>query len=197
MFICMCESFKVCGIILTINLGANTLRTFSLSVAVIAALLSGGCATTSAEHSAVTVNQAVSGKTLLTARLQPVAGVVTSDLTDNSIKISFVATEAFSHAGAGISDELQQQLTLIAQILKDIQFQRATVLGHTDNSGKLAFNNALSQQRAEQVRGFLQQQGMDPAHLAAQGRGPAEPIADNSTKQGKAANRRVEIVIDF
>lgn len=177
------------------------MRTLSLSIAVLAALLSTGCVSTSGNSSAVdpaAVNaEAAKAQTLFTARLQPAAGVVTSTPVDHQVKVSFPGVAAFSHDGARLSDELQRQLTAVAESLKGIDYQQVTVLGHSDSSGQLAYNNKLSQQRAEQVMTFLQQQGLTTEQLAAEGRGPAEPIADNNTAQGRAANRRVELLIRF
>ncbi|MGP9800554.1 OmpA family protein [Rheinheimera sp. NSM] len=177
------------------------MRTLSLSIAVVAALLSTGCVSTSGNSSAAdpaAVNAgAAKAQTLFTARLQPAAGVVTSTPAEHQVKVSFPGITAFSHDGARLSDELQRQLTAVAESLKGIDYQQVTVLGHTDSSGQLTYNNKLSQQRAEQVMTFLQQQGLTTAQLAAEGRGPAEPIADNSTAQGRAANRRVELLISF
>lgn len=177
------------------------MRTLSLSTAVLAALLSTGCVSTSdngsaADPAAVNADSA-KAQTLFAARLQPAAGVVTSTLADNQVKVSFPGVTAFSHDGARLSDELQRQLTAVVESLKGIDYQQVTVLGHTDSSGQLAYNNKLSQQRANQVMTFLQQQGLTTAQLAAEGRGPAEPIADNSTAQGRAANRRVELLVRF
>jgi len=177
------------------------LRMLSLSVAVIAALISTGCVSTSnnntATGSAVVNAETAKPQTLFTARLQPVAGVTTAELADNAIKVSFPGITAFSHDGASISNELQRQLSAVVESLKGITYQNVTVLGHTDSSGQLAYNNKLSQQRAEQVMAFLQQQGLAAEQLLAEGRGPSEPIADNKTAQGRVANRRVEIVVAF
>ncbi|MBZ9611864.1 OmpA family protein [Rheinheimera maricola] len=176
------------------------MRTLSLVAAAIAAMLSVGCASTSgnetAANPAVVNAETAKPQTLLLARLQPVAGVVTSE-HDSGIKVTFPGSAAFSHDGAHINEPLQQQLGAVAQILKNTPFNKLTVLGHTDSSGQLVYNNNLSQQRAEQVKEFLQQQGLNAEQLEAQGRGPAEPIADNTSLQGKAANRRIEIMLSF
>ncbi|MEL7363998.1 MAG: OmpA family protein, partial [Bacteroidota bacterium] len=66
-----------------------------------------------------------------------------------------------------------------------------TVEGHTDNTGDQATNDALSQERAQAVAGYLAEQGVDVSRIAAVGYGDARPIATNSTDEGRAANRRV------
>jgi len=69
--------------------------------------------------------------------------------------------------------------------------------GHTDSVGSDALNDRLSQARAESVRNFLAQAGIGASHLtSATGYGRHQPVADNATADGRATNRRVEIVID-
>lgn len=69
------------------------------------------------------------------------------------------------------------------------------VIGHTDNVGSESYNQGLSQRRASAVKAYAVSQGVPSSRLVTEGRGFSEPIADNSTKEGQAQNRRVEIVI--
>ena len=69
------------------------------------------------------------------------------------------------------------------------------VIGHTDSTGDAAYNLGLSSRRAEAVSAYLTNTGADPAKLRVIGRGAGEPIASNETKEGQAANRRVEIIV--
>ena len=173
----------------------------SLLLAVITALVSAGCASTSGSASNTSTAMATADtakpQTLFSARLQPTSGVVTSVLADGRVKVAFPGITAFSHDGARISEEQQRQLLAVAETLKGMSYQKLTVVGHTDSSGVLAYNHKLSQQRAEQVTRFLVQQGLSAEQLNAEGRGPAEPIADNSNAAGRAANRRVELELLF
>ena len=99
-----------------------------------------------------------------------------------------------------ITREAKVVLGKVAQVLKnqpDIEFM---VEGHTDNvsfeNGQLVDNWDLSVKRATSVVRILQKQyGLDPAKIAASGRGEYKPVADNSTKEGRALNRRTRIVI--
>ncbi|HUX08329.1 MAG TPA: OmpA family protein [Acidobacteriota bacterium] len=68
------------------------------------------------------------------------------------------------------------------------------IQGHTDNTGTDEVNNRLSQQRAETVRSYLVLFGVDGARLTAAGFGASKPVAPNDTEEGKAKNRRVELV---
>ncbi len=72
---------------------------------------------------------------------------------------------------------------------------KAEVAGYTDNTGPRAFNVDLSQRRAETVMKYLVSRGVAAGNLGAHGYGPDHPVADNATKDGRAANRRVELRI--
>jgi outer membrane protein OmpA-like peptidoglycan-associated protein len=67
------------------------------------------------------------------------------------------------------------------------------VYGHTDSTGSDSYNLALSQRRAASVADYLSARGVQSARLGTRGFGETQPVADNETEQGKAANRRVEI----
>jgi outer membrane protein OmpA-like peptidoglycan-associated protein len=72
---------------------------------------------------------------------------------------------------------------------------RIVVEGHTDSQGKPGFNQELSLRRAQAVRDYLVSRGMAGDRITAQGMGSTRPIADNSNPEGRANNRRVEIVV--
>jgi OOP family OmpA-OmpF porin len=76
------------------------------------------------------------------------------------------------------------------------QLRRLRVEGHTDNKGKARELLKLSQARAEAVRAQLIRRGVEPSRLEAVGRGMTMPIAPNMTANGRATNRRVEIVVE-
>jgi outer membrane protein OmpA-like peptidoglycan-associated protein len=69
------------------------------------------------------------------------------------------------------------------------------ILGHTDSKGSEDLNMQLSHKRAEAVRNYLIQHGIEESRLTAEGMGEAQPIADNKTAEGRANNRRVEIIL--
>jgi outer membrane protein OmpA-like peptidoglycan-associated protein len=92
--------------------------------------------------------------------------------------------------------KLSARLTLaklagIAQVFPDVNMR---IEGYTDSTGKAELNQKLSEARAKSVYDFLKAQGVGDTRLAFQGLGPANPVADNATKEGRAKNRRVEIV---
>lgn len=83
----------------------------------------------------------------------------------------------------------------LAGWLKANPTRQVTLVGHTDASGALAANVALSKARAASVRAALVDMGADGAQIDAQGAGYLAPIADNDTAQGRAKNRRVEVML--
>jgi len=85
-------------------------------------------------------------------------------------------------------------LNTVAQVLRDFPQIRIEVQGHTDSRGGDAYNQRLSQQRADAVREYLSRQGIDTSRMTARGYGEAQPIESNRTRQGRASNRRVEFV---
>ena len=72
---------------------------------------------------------------------------------------------------------------------------KVTITGYTDNVGEPEHNSTLSLQRAESVRDYLISLGADPKKFQVAGSGEAKPIADNSTEEGRAKNRRVEVTV--
>lgn len=98
----------------------------------------------------------------------------------------------FASGKAEIKPESEEILTKALNTL--IAYPKITIRieGYTDNTGSLALNMKLSQARAEAVKDWLVEHGIDPSRLEAVGLGPNNPIADNSTKEGRAKNRRIE-----
>jgi outer membrane protein OmpA-like peptidoglycan-associated protein len=90
----------------------------------------------------------------------------------------------------------QDKLSEVAKALKDQGFKSLLVEGHTDAQGSADKNMTLSQLRAEAVRSYLISQGIPSDKIRAQGIGSSRPVADNSTAEGRANNRRVEIVVE-
>ncbi|HMC83069.1 MAG TPA: OmpA family protein [Candidatus Polarisedimenticolia bacterium] len=84
-------------------------------------------------------------------------------------------------------------LEKVAASLRDWPEVRVEIGGHTDSTGSDAHNLNLSQRRAEAVRSYLVDQGIDASRLTAKGYGEKKPIADNKTREGRAKNRRVEL----
>lgn len=86
-------------------------------------------------------------------------------------------------------------LNSVAIVLRKFDKTLIDVNGHTDSTGSVAHNQALSERRAMSVASYLNSQGVDPRRVSALGFGPSQPVASNATAEGRAQNRRVEIQI--
>jgi len=73
---------------------------------------------------------------------------------------------------------------------------RMHITGHTDSTGPMDFNLELSRARAQAVAGWMQARGVSPDRFSVDGRGPADPVADNSTPAGRASNRRIQVTLE-
>ncbi|WP_095108107.1 OmpA family protein [Pseudomonas sp. Irchel 3E20] len=83
----------------------------------------------------------------------------------------------------------------LAQFLAENPDRKVIVEGYTDSTGSAAYNQSLSERRANSVRMALVKMGVDPARIVAQGYGKEYPVAENSSVSGRAMNRRVEVTI--
>lgn len=101
----------------------------------------------------------------------------------------------FDTNSAQLSASGLRQVRKIAAVMKEgDQNGVVLIVGHTDATGSASWNQKLSEQRAQSVGRVLQQAGLNPQKLYFQGAGSSRPLADNTTPDGRAANRRVEIV---
>ena len=84
----------------------------------------------------------------------------------------------------------------VAQVLKDHpEVKKVRIEGHTDSKGSAKLNTSLSKARAQAVRKYLVDKGVEAPRLEAAGFGPKKPVADNATAEGREKNRRVEFMI--
>jgi outer membrane protein OmpA-like peptidoglycan-associated protein len=89
----------------------------------------------------------------------------------------------------------QERLGQVADALKTQDDHKIVVEGHTDSQGSAASNQGLSERRAQSVVSFLISRGVPTDQIRAQGLGLSRPIADNGSPEGRANNRRVEIIV--
>jgi outer membrane protein OmpA-like peptidoglycan-associated protein len=99
----------------------------------------------------------------------------------------------FDTGKATLQPASQEQLTNIAAILKAYPQVRIRLGGYTDNTGDAAANLRLSEERADNVMAELVRLGIDPTRVSAKGYGDENPIADNSTEEGRQKNRRISL----
>lgn len=101
----------------------------------------------------------------------------------------------FDVDSALVRPDLRSDLRLLAASLQDYPNTTIDIIGHTDNTGSAAYNQNLSARRAASVAAILSDTGVARSRLRAFGLGEDDPIASNLTPEGRAQNRRVEIII--
>lgn len=94
-----------------------------------------------------------------------------------------------------ITPSLRSDLSVLAQNLINYPNSTIQIIGHTDNTGSADYNQSLSTERALAVSSILQQNGVPQFRIQSTGRGESQPIASNLTPEGRAQNRRVDVVI--
>ncbi len=101
----------------------------------------------------------------------------------------------FASGQYNLREDSLSKLNVVAVTLKTMTGRTFLIEGHADSTGKAAFNQQLSMKRAGAVREYLIGQGLPPAQVKAVGYGKDKPLAPNDTAEGRAKNRRVEIVV--
>ncbi len=113
----------------------------------------------------------------------------------NQLRVVMPQDILFATDSATLQGSLVQDLRYVAQSLLDYPNSQVQVIGHTDNVGAAAYNQDLSQRRANAVASVLRDYGVPPGRVVAFGRGEDVPVASNLTDAGRQQNRRVEIII--
>lgn len=108
--------------------------------------------------------------------------------------VNFALEVQFDTNSANIKQESYAELDTFVRFFNDVPSAKGELQGHTDNVGKDAYNLKLSQRRADSVKAYVVSKGVDAARITTKGYGEAQPIADNTTVEGRAANRRVLFV---
>jgi len=114
---------------------------------------------------------------------------------DDTLIVRFASDVLFAVDSASLSGSSQSTLGEVGGVIQDFQKTAVVIQGHTDSDGSDQYNQGLSRQRADSVRGFLSSQGVDPRRMVAEGFGESQPIASNATASGKAQNRRVTMML--
>jgi outer membrane protein OmpA-like peptidoglycan-associated protein len=113
----------------------------------------------------------------------------------DQIILNMPSNITFDVDSAAIKPQFFEVLNSVTLVLNEYKKTYVDVLGHTDSTGSEAYNQQLSERRAESVASYLKSQGVLPARLLTRGFGETQPIASNATPAGRAQNRRVEIVL--
>jgi outer membrane protein OmpA-like peptidoglycan-associated protein len=114
---------------------------------------------------------------------------------DDSLLVNFQDQLLFDTGSAQLNPGAYDRLRSLATTLNNYPKSQVIIKGHTDSVGEEAFNQRLSEERADRVRSFLIAEGVDPSRITAIGFGESMPVTTNATAEGRTQNRRVEIEI--
>ncbi|WP_299025827.1 OmpA family protein [uncultured Sulfitobacter sp.] len=120
---------------------------------------------------------------------------VTINNTGDRLIVTLPQDILFASGSSAVRPDLQRDLGAIAGNLRAYPDSTIQIVGHTDSDGEAGFNQQLSESRANAVASVLIGAGVPSQRIQSFGRGEAQPVASNLNAQGKAQNRRVEIVI--
>ncbi len=112
-----------------------------------------------------------------------------------ALYVTFPSDITFDVNSTHIYPGAYSMLDRVAEILNRYPQSYVDVIGHTDSTGSEAYNQRLSERRAEAVANYLKSRGVLPERITTYGMGESQPIASNATPEGRARNRRVEIRI--
>ncbi|MFM0052244.1 OmpA family protein [Caballeronia grimmiae] len=123
------------------------------------------------------------------------AAPVAASVAAPARKVTLDEKTNFAFDSAQLTPKAKRILDKVISDGRDVMFSSVTVQGFTDAVGSNAYNVALSERRAQSVLGYLQSHGLQSQAFAAKGYGKSRPVASNATSDGRAENRRVEIVL--
>ena len=110
-------------------------------------------------------------------------------------KVTYAADAFFDFDKAVLKPEGRASLDQLVSNLRGLDVEVIVAVGHTDWVGPDAYNQKLSERRAQAVKDYLVAQGVDAQKVYTEGKGKSQPVADNKTRDGRAKNRRVEIEV--
>jgi outer membrane protein OmpA-like peptidoglycan-associated protein len=129
------------------------------------------------------------------AAMSELAAIASLKEEERGLVLTLSGSILFRSAESTLMPAAQVKLDQVTKALLTIRPRSLIVEGHTDSQGSDAYNQALSQRRADAVRDYLVQKGYPSNQIQARGQGEGRPIANNASAEGRANNRRVEIVI--
>jgi len=113
------------------------------------------------------------------------------------VRLSDKRNVMFEFNSAKLTPAADTELTRLLGKLDEFKdVEKIEIVGHTDSTGPESYNQTLSEKRAESVKRYLESRGVKATVLSARGVGESGPIADNRTRDGRAKNRRVDVLID-
>ena len=115
--------------------------------------------------------------------------------TDNRVLVRVTGDAAFEPGRAALNEHFRRFLDGLTASLAGRPDVTVLILGHTDSVGSETLNQRISEERANATKDYLIARGVAFERITAQGRGEREPVADNTSAEGRALNRRVELLI--
>jgi len=128
-------------------------------------------------------------------RMQLQSTGVSVTRSGNNIILNMPGNVTFATGSSNISADFYRVLDSVALVLNEFEKTYIDVAGHTDNTGSAELNQRLSEARASSVARYLQSQKVVAQRFVTTGHGFRQPIASNDTPEGRALNRRVEIIL--
>ena len=130
------------------------------------------------------------------AAMAELAAIAAVKEEERGLVVTLSGGVLFRSAESSLLASAMVKLDQVANALLSVRARNIIVEGHTDSQGSESYNQGLSQRRADAVCAYLVQKGYPADRIQAHGKGEATPIAKNSSPEGRANNRRVEIVIE-
>jgi outer membrane protein OmpA-like peptidoglycan-associated protein len=128
-------------------------------------------------------------------KLAEIPGTQVERLDEDMLLVKFDSDVLFAFDSAELSAESRLTLTEMSEVLLEYPKTAVVVQGHTDSTGSEEYNQRLSERRAEAVRLYLIDEGVVPGRVNAMGYGETAPVASNASEDGRALNRRVNILL--
>lgn len=117
------------------------------------------------------------------------------DKVQSGVKVTFASEILFPTNSSYLTEPAKEKLKKLVEVIKERGSARLQIEGHTDKTGTAEYNKWLSEKRAASVKAFAVSMGLSESSISTTGLGDTKPVAVNSTPEGRAKNRRVEITI--
>ncbi len=129
------------------------------------------------------------------AREQSNREITLTRLDEETLRLDVSSQVSFDSSSDRIKPAFESTLSKVGAVIGEYDRTAVHVIGHTDSTGSLSYNQQLSERRARSVGDALKSNGVDRRRLRVGGRGELAPSGDNTTKAGRSQNRRVEIFL--